>query len=264
MFGDFFGAAGRARAGTQPHRGRDVQVDLDLTFEQAFDGTSTRVEIDRAETCSVCKGTGAKPPTTPTTCPTCGGTGQVAQAQGMFGFSRTCPRCGGSGRIIEHPCSACHGTGTVVRPKPVTVNVPAGATEGGKLRFKGKGEAGAGGGPPGDLYVVTHIRPHPLYRRDGADVVVDLPISYPEAVLGTKVTVPAPDGSKVKLKVPPGTQPDRVFRIKGKGAPRLKGPGAGDLKVKAKLVVPAEVDERQRELLEKLAESNGNLRDHLT
>jgi molecular chaperone DnaJ len=257
LFGDVFGTGFGAahRTGPQPHRGRDVQVDLDLTFEQAFSGVSTQVQIERAEQCATCKGSGAKPGTSPTTCPTCGGQGQVSQGQGMFGFSRTCPRCGGTGTVIEQPCTACRGTGSVVRLRPVTVNVPAGATDAGKLRFKGKGEAGVNGGPAGDLYVVTRIKAHRYFRREGADVTMDLPLTVSEAALGTEVTVPAPTGGKVRLKVPPGTQSGKVFRLKGKGAARLKGTGQGDLKLKAVVIVPTELNERERTLLSELAEA---------
>jgi molecular chaperone DnaJ len=167
LFGSVFGGGGfggggrQARRQPQPQRGRDVQLDLDLTFEQAFSGMSTQVDVEAIESCAPCKGTGAKPGTSATTCPACKGTGAQAEAQGMFGFSRPCPRCGGEGTIIEQPCSACRGQGKVRRRKPVTVNVPAGANDGGKLRFKGKGEPGVNGGPTGDLYVITHIKPHP-------------------------------------------------------------------------------------------------------
>jgi len=262
LFGDLFGS--RRSGVPQPHRGRDVQVDVDLTFEQAFAGTSMQVQIERAETCDTCKGSGAKPGTTPVTCSTCGGTGSVSEGQGMFGFARPCPRCNGSGQVIENPCPACRGAGSVVRLKPVTVNVPAGATDGGKLRFKGKGEAGVNGGPAGDLYVVTRIKPHPYFRRHGADVVIELPLTISEAALGADIRVPAPGGERVKLKVPPGTQTGKTFRIAGKGAPRLKGPASGDLKVKVRVVVPTELTDRQRELLSELSETTSeDVRAHL-
>lgn len=266
IFGDMFGGGfgGRQHAGPQPRRGRDVQVDADLTFEQAFSGTSVKVNVERSETCSTCSGSGAKRGTSPTTCPMCKGSGSVSQGQGMFGFSRPCPRCSGSGQVIENPCPTCRGAGQVIRPEPVSVKVPAGATDGGKLRFQGKGESGVNGGPRGDLYVVTRVKPHAYYRRDGADVLLDLPVTVSEAALGTSVTVPTPDGGKVKLKVPPGTQDGRVFRVGGKGAPKLKGAGHGDLKVKAKLVVPEELSERERELFEQLAEAQtSDVRAHI-
>jgi molecular chaperone DnaJ len=268
LFGSVFGGGGGFGGGRsrrpQPQRGSDVQVNLDLTFDQAFKGTSVQVQVDGVETCKVCSGSGAKPGTGTTTCTTCGGTGATTQGQGMFGVSRTCARCGGSGQITESPCSACRGSGKVARRDPVTVNVPAGATDGGKLRFKGKGEPGSSGGPVGDLYVITHIKKHPYFTRDGADVVLDLPISIAEAALGTEVRVPTPDGNKVKLKVPAGTQTDKVFRIRGKGAPNLKGSGSGDLRVKAHVVVPKELTDAQRTALEQFrAQTSEDPRAHI-
>ena len=260
IFGSVFGGGGGGRAGRggrssrrrapQPHRGNDLQLDLDLTFEQAFAGTSTKIEVDREDACATCKGSGAKPGTSATTCPVCGGTGAVSEGQGMFGFSRECPRCSGTGSVIEQPCSACRGSGSVTRRVPVTVNVPAGATDGGKLRFKGKGAAGNSGGPSGDLYVVTRIKPHPYFSRDGSDVVLDLPVTIAEAALGAQVTVPTPAGGKVKIKIPAGTQQGAVFRIRGQGAPKLKGSSSGDLKVKARVAVPERLTDAQREALE--------------
>jgi molecular chaperone DnaJ len=250
VFGGGRGGRGSRRAQSQPHRGTDLQLDLDLTFAQAFEGTSTQIEVERDETCSACKGSGAKPGTSATSCPACGGTGAVSEGQGMFGFSRACPRCSGTGTVIEQPCSACRGAGAVKRRVPVPVNVPAGATDGGKLRFKGKGASGANGGPAGDLYVVTRIKPHPFFSRDGADVVLDLPVTIAEVALGTQVTVPTPAGAKIKIKIPPGTQDGAVFRIRGEGAPKLKGSGSGDLKVKASISVPKQVSDAQRKALE--------------
>jgi molecular chaperone DnaJ len=225
---------------------------------------STQVQVDGAETCGVCSGSGAKPGTGPTTCSACGGSGVQADGQGMFAFSRACPRCSGTGQVIEQPCTSCRGTGSVRRRSPVTVNVPAGATDGGKLRFKGKGEPGISGGPTGDLYVVTHIKVHPYFTRDGADVVLELPISIAEAALGTEVRVPTPEGTHVKLKIPAGTQHGKVFRIRGKGAPHLKGTGSGDLRVKVRLVVPNELTDAQRSALEQFdAEHTEDLRAHI-
>lgn len=264
IFGSVFSGGAGTRGGPRPRRGRDVEVNLELSFDAALKGSSAKVEIDRLETCSVCKGSGAKPGTSPVTCSTCGGTGTVSQGQGMFGFSRPCPRCEGQGTVIEQPCSACKGAGKVKRRKPVTVNVPAGATDGGRLRFKGKGESGVEGGPAGDLYVVTRIVAHPYFARDGADVVMELPVSITEASLGAQITIPAPDGTKLKLTVPAGTQPGKVFRFKGKGAPKLKGTGSGDLRVKAKVVVSEDLTDEERDLLEQLAQTDTReLRKHM-
>jgi len=250
LFGNLFsGGAGGGGRRRSAHRGADLQYDLTLTFEEALTGTSTKVDVKRTESCATCSGTGAKPGTSATTCPTCSGTGHVSQGQGVFGFSRPCQRCGGTGRIIEHPCTTCKGKGAVIRVKPLTVNIPPGVTDGGKLRFAGKGEPGTGGAPAGDLYVTTHIKEHPYFSRDGADVVLDLPVTITEAALGTEVMVPTPGGGKVKLKVPAGTADGKVFRVPGKGAPKLKGRGSGDLKVRVKIVVPQKLTSKQKDLL---------------
>ncbi len=265
IFGSVFGG-GRRRGpqGPQPQRGRDVEMRLDLTFAQAFDGTSTQVEVDGIENCPTCGGSGAKSGTGRKTCSACGGSGSTSEGQGMFGFSRPCPTCGGEGSVLESPCSACRGQGKVRMRKPVTVNVPAGASDGGKLRFKGKGEPGVAGGPAGDLYVITRIKKHKYFSRDGADVVLDLPVSIAEAALGVSVNVPTPSGEKVKLKIPAGTQTGKTLRIGGKGAPKLKGGGAGDLKVKVTVVTPKHLSEAQKTALETFsAESSEDLRAHI-
>jgi molecular chaperone DnaJ len=268
LFGDLFSGFGtstdRARTTTTAQRGADLQYDVTLSFDEALRGISTKVHERRDETCPTCHGTGAKPGTSRITCPTCKGAGHVTQGQGLFAFSRPCPRCGGEGTIVEQPCSTCKGRGTVTRVKPVTVNIPAGVTDGSKLRFKGKGEPGVGGGPPGDLYVVTHVKPHPYFTRDGADVVLELPVTIVEAALGTDVTVPTPSGERVKLKIPAGTQDGKVLKIPGKGAPRLKGKGAGDLKVKVRVKVPTKLTARQRKLLEEFARAyTEDVRSHI-
>jgi molecular chaperone DnaJ len=266
LFGNLFsgGAAAGGERRKSAHRGADLHYDLTVSFEEAFSGTSTNVDVRRTETCATCKGTGAKPGTSPTTCPTCAGTGHVTQGQGVFGFSRPCPRCGGSGKIIEHPCTTCKGRGKVARVKPLTVNIPPGVTDGGKLRFAGKGEPGSGGGPKGDLYVVTHIKPHAFYARDGADVTLDLPVTIAEAALGAEVSVPTPGGGSVKLKVAPGTADGKVLRVPGKGAPKLKGKGTGDLKVRVKIAVPQKLTAEQKELLRRFESSRDeDVRAHI-
>jgi molecular chaperone DnaJ len=272
LFGNLFsggmpGAATVAGAGRgAAQRGRDLSYELSLTFDEALSGVSTKVEVQRTETCPTCHGSGAAPGTAPTTCPVCHGSGHVAQGQGVFSFSRPCPRCGGSGQVIETPCTTCRGKGQVVRAKPMTVQIPPGVTDGGKIRFKGKGESGVGGGPPGDLYVVTRIKPHPFFSRDGADVVLELPVTIAEAALGAQIEVPTPKG-RVKLKLAPGTQDGKVYKLPGKGAPRLKGNGTGDMKVRVKLVVPKDLSAEQKELLKRFASARGTadaVRAHLT
>jgi len=267
LFGSVFsggGFGGASQKRSSARRGRDLTYEVTLSFDEALHGVSTKVDVQRAETCSTCTGTGAKPGTSRTTCTTCGGSGHVSQGGGMFAFSRPCPRCGGEGTVVETPCPTCKGKGKVLRVKPVTVNVPPGVTDGGKLRFKGKGEHGEGGGPRGDLYVVTHIKQHPYYRRDGADVLMDLPVSVTEAALGTEVTIPTPDGQKVKLKIKPGTQDGAVHKLTGKGAPRLKGKGTGDLRVKVKVIVPSKLTAEEKELLRRFESSHAeDLRAHI-
>jgi len=263
LFGNIFGGGATARR-PAAHRGADLQYDVTLSFEEALAGTSTKVDVRRTESCGVCKGSGARAGTSASTCPTCNGSGHVSQGQGLFGISRPCPRCGGTGKIVENPCPTCKGKGKVVRVKPLTVNIPPGVTDTGKLRFAGKGETGTGGAPAGDLYVVTHIRPHAYYARDGADVVMDLPVSISEAALGADVTVPTPDGGKVKLKVAPGTADGKVLRVPGKGAPKLKGKGTGDLKVRVKIAVPQKLTAEQKELLKRFESSRDeDLRAHI-
>ncbi len=265
IFGSMFsggaggGIGGQRRSTAQ--RGRDLTYEVSLTFEEALSGLSTKVDVQRTEDCPTCHGTGAAPGTSPVTCPVCKGTGHTAQGQGLFSVSRTCPRCGGAGTIVENPCTTCRGKGKVVKVKPVTVQIPAGVTDGGKIRFKGKGEPGVGGGPSGDLYVVTRIKPHPYFTRDGADVIIELPVSIAEAALGAQLEVPTPDG-RVKLKVAPGTQDGKVYKLPGKGAPRLKGSGKGDLRVRVRVVVPSELNAEQKELLKRFASSRGEA-DHL-
>ncbi|MDZ4063621.1 MAG: molecular chaperone DnaJ [Coriobacteriia bacterium] len=264
LFGSMFGGGVGSHSRSSARRGRDLTYDLNLSFEEAMEGVSSRVDIQRAESCSVCTGTGAKPGTSRTKCPTCGGSGHTSEGQGMFAFSRTCPRCNGAGSIVETPCTTCRGRGRVVKVKPVTVNVPPGVTDGGKLRFKGKGEPGESGGPAGDLYVVTRTRPHPYYTRDGANVLMELPLSVTEAALGTEVTIPTPSGQRVKLKIAPGTQEGKVFRLAGKGAPKLKGKGRGDLKVKSHIVVPTKLTAQDKELLEEFGATHSeDLRAHI-
>jgi molecular chaperone DnaJ len=249
LFGSVFsGAAGGGKPRAQ--RGGDLTYEVSLSFDEALNGVSTKVDVQRTERCAPCKGSGAAPGTSATTCKVCGGTGSVSQGQGLFGFSKACARCGGTGKAIDTPCSACRGKGSVVRVKPVTVQIPAGVTDGGKIRFKGKGEPGSAGGPAGDLYVVTRIRKHPYFRRDGADVLLDLPVTFAEAALGAEVDVPTPDG-KVKVKIKPGTQSGKVFKLPGKGAARLKGGARGDMKVRVDVVTPDGLSSEQRELLKR-------------
>jgi molecular chaperone DnaJ len=273
LFGNLFGggmpggatAGGPAQTRSTAQRGRDLTYEVSLNFDEALKGVSTKVDVQRTESCPTCHGSGAAPGTSPTTCPVCQGSGHVAQGQGVFSFSRPCPRCGGTGKTIETPCATCHGKGQVVRAKPVTVQIPPGVTDGGKIRFKGKGESGVAGGPAGDLYVITRIKPHRYFTREGADVALELPLTISEAALGIQVEIPTPDG-RVKLKVAPGTSDGKVYKLPGKGAPKLKGSGRGDMKVRVSIEVPKGLNGEQRKLLEEFAASRGaadDVREHL-
>jgi molecular chaperone DnaJ len=259
LFGSMFGGGGfgGGAAPSRPRRGRDLEYEVTISWDEAMDGTSAKVEIQREQECPICRGSGAKPGTSPVTCPVCHGSGTVSQGQGLFGISRGCPRCGGKGSVVEEPCATCRGKGSVVKVKPLTLNVPAGVTDGGKIRFRGKGERGVDGAPPGDLYVITRIRPHPFFARDGADVLLDLPVTYAEATLGATVEVPTPKGA-VRIKIAPGTKDGKVYRLRGKGAPRLKGSGHGDVKAKVRIDVPAHLSAEQKELLKRFASSRAD------
>ncbi|MDO8964058.1 MAG: molecular chaperone DnaJ [Coriobacteriia bacterium] len=266
VFGGMGGVQGSSASPRSPSRGKDLTYEVSLTFDEAMEGVSTKVDVHRAEACPTCKGGGAAPGTGPTTCPVCRGTGHQAQGQGLFSFSRPCARCGGSGTVIETPCSTCRGKGRVIKVKPVPVKVPPGAADGGKLRYKGKGEPGMSGGPAGDLYVVTRIKPHPYYTREGSDVVLELPVTFSEAALGAEIEVPTLDG-RVKLKVAAGTVDGKIYKLPGRGAPKLKGGGRGDMKVRVKVRTPTDLSAEQKELLKRFASARGDkdtVREHLS
>lgn len=255
--GDLFGGifsrgGGRQQQRPRGQRGADAEVTVNLSFEDALKGVEARIPVELETACSVCGGSGAQPGTAPTICPECKGRGVKVESQGLFGLSQPCPRCRGNGTVIEQPCGHCHGTGRERRTKTYTVKVPAGVRDGSKIRLAGKGEAGYGGGPAGDLFVVTRVAPSTLFERRGdADLVVELPVSYSQAALGAQVEVPTPDGS-VKLKVPAGSEDGKLLRLKGRGAPRLKGSGKGDLLARVRVTVPKKLTKKQRELLEEL------------
>ena len=260
-FSDLFGF-GSQRSRTGPTRGADLATELTIGFEDAAFGVTTDVVVEGPATCSRCGGSGAEPGTTVTTCPTCGGRGVVAQNQGFFSFSQPCPQCGGSGRLIEQRCSQCRGTGTETRRRNVRLKVPAGVKDGTTLRLRGKGAPGAFGGPPGDLLVKVRVGPSRTFGRKGNDLTVKVPITYSEAVLGTKVDVPTLNGA-VKVKIPPGTPSGKTFRVRGKGIVPERG-RPGDLLVTVEVAVPKKVSKEERELLEQLAEyETEDIRSHL-
>jgi molecular chaperone DnaJ len=251
FFGGLFGRRGGGRTQTQAQRGTDVEVEVSLSFEDSLKGIETKIPVTLETACSECHGSGAKPGTSPKICPECKGRGVVAESQGFFALSQPCPRCHGNGTVIEDPCPRCGGSGRERRTKRYTVKIPAGVKDGTRIRLKGKGEAGFSGGEAGDLYVVTRVQPSKVYERRGDDLVVDVPVLFTEAALGATVEVPTPDGP-VSLKVKPGTQDGTLLRVKGKGAPKLKGSGRGDLLARVNVVVPKKLKKRERELLEEL------------
>ncbi len=256
LFGGLFGGGrsgggGRARAREHGQRGRDVEVEVNLSFEDSLRGIETKIPVELETACSTCRGTGAEPGTTPIVCPECRGRGVVAENQGFFALSQPCPRCHGNGTVIEKPCATCHGSGRQRRTKRYQVKIPAGAKDGTRIRLKGKGEAGVAGGPPGDLYVVTRVAASPLYERRGADLLIGVPVTYTEATLGAEVEVPTPDGP-ISLKVPAGTQEGKLLRVRGRGAPKLDGSGKGDLLARVKVTVPTKLTKAERDALENL------------
>lgn len=243
IFGDFFGTTRRRK-----QRGSDLRYDLEISFEEAAFGTQKEIKIPKTERCDKCKGSGARPGTSPTICHTCGGRGQVRFQQGFFSISRTCSTCNGEGKVIRHPCPSCSGTGRVRRTKTITVRIPPGVDTGTRLKISGEGEYGIHGGPPGDLYVDITVKPHPVFKKENNDIICEVPITFPQAALGAEIEVPTLEG-KIKMKIPPGTQSGRVFRLKGKGVPDIHGYGRGDEHVIIKVVTPTNLTERQKELL---------------
>jgi molecular chaperone DnaJ len=254
LFGGLFGGrAGRGGARrAQPERGADLEAPVNVSFEDSLRGLEVKIPVEVATACRVCGGTGAEPGTSPVICPVCNGRGVVSESQGLFALSEPCPRCRGNGTVIEKPCHNCHGTGREVRTKTYTVKIPAGVKDGTRIRLKGKGELGEHGGPAGDLFVVTSVQPSKLFQRRDNDLVVDVPVTYTEAALGASVEVPTPYGGRVSLKVPAGTQDGRQLRIRGQGAPKLKGKGKGDLIARLRLSVPKKLTKKEREALEEL------------
>ncbi len=223
-----------------------------MSFDDALAGARTKLRITAEAPCETCGGSGAKPGTRPVQCSRCGGSGQVAVDQGPFAFAQPCPQCGGQGTEIKEPCETCRGSGTTMQPRELTVRIPAGVKDGAVIRVPGRGGAGANGGRPGDVLVRIHVEPHPVYGRRGDDVTITVPVSYAEAALGTKLTVPTPTGGSKTIKVPAGTADGRTFRIRGEGAPRRSG-AQGDLLVKVDLEVPEKLSRKQKQLVEQLA-----------
>lgn len=259
IFDMFFGGGTeRRRAG--PRQGADLRYDLEIDFEEAVFGVETELEVPRIEVCPHCHGNQAEPGTPIRDCSGCGGTGEVRQTRstafGRFVNVSPCPQCRGEGKVVEQPCSQCHGQGRVRRTRKINVKIPAGVDDGSRVRLSGEGEAGERGGPPGDLYVFISVRPHEYFKRNGRDILCEVPISFSQAALGDDIQVPTLEGSAT-LKVPPGTQSNTRFRLRGQGVPDPRGYGRGDQYVTVKVVTPTRLTPRQRELLKELAEISG-------
>jgi molecular chaperone DnaJ len=254
IFGSVFNRGGGRGGQPQQVRGRDLETEVSLSFDQAINGTQISVTVPKQSRCPTCRGSGAKPGTAPTTCPRCEGRGVESQGQGLFSISQPCSQCGGSGQLIEDPCPTCGGSGLSRQSKRYKVNVPAGVKDGSRIRLAGKGEDGPRGGPPGDLYVTTRVSKSPVFERlDDGNLEVRVPITVPEALRGGTIEVPTLSGTK-RIKVPPGTQHGTVQRLRGEGPPK-KGGGRGDIRYRLEIQMPGELSEEQREAVDKLAET---------
>ncbi len=256
IFGDFFGTfTGQRRP--RPTRGADLRYDLSITLEEAVRGVEKEIKVPTWGYCDVCDGSGARPGHGPVTCPDCHGTGQIRFQQGFFSVTRTCSRCGGTGSYITTPCQRCGGKGRVRREKTILVRVPPGVDTGSRLRMSGEGERGTHGGPPGDLYIVIDVKPHSFFKREGLNIRCDVPISFPQAVLGAEIEVPTLF-SKERIRIPAGTPSGKEFVLRGLGVPKLGGRSKGDQIVRVYIDVPKKLTRRQRELIEELAEISGD------
>jgi molecular chaperone DnaJ len=266
ILSNLFGGGGAGRTGQRgprAERGRDLEVEVSISFEQSVEGAQVPLTVPTSQMCGTCRGTGAKPGTAPKVCPRCQGRGIESQGQGLFSISQPCSRCGGTGAIIEDPCPTCQGSGAVRTLKKYRVNIPAGVRDGSRVRLAGKGEPGRSGGPAGDLYVITRVSDSPIFKRKGDNVEVEVPLTIPEAIRGAEVEVPTLSGRK-KLRVPAGTNHGTVQRLRGEGPARLGGKGRGDIHYRFVIDVPASLSDEQSEAVEKLSQvMNGNPRARL-
>lgn len=253
IFGDIFGGGGgRSRV----RKGADLQYNLELSLEDAVAGTTVKIRVPTLKHCTSCSGSGAKPGTSPDTCSTCGGHGQVRMQQGFFSVQQTCPNCRGKGTTISDPCTSCHGAGRVKEHKSLSVEVPAGVDNGDRIRLSGEGEAGEAAAPPGDLFVQIHVKPHPIFERDNADLYCEVPINIVTAALGGELEVPSL-GGRLNLKIPAGTQTHKLFRMRGKGVKPVRGGPVGDLICRIVVETPVKLSSEQKELLEQFGQSMG-------
>lgn len=256
IFEDFFGGGGSSRRGSRNRRGSDLQYDLEIAFDEAVFGAEKKVELHREESCGACRGEGAKPGTSKKTCATCHGSGKIMASSGFFSVARSCDRCRGEGSIIEQPCTECRGAGRVVGHRKIDLKIPAGVDNGLRLRIPGEGEAGIRGGERGDLYVDIHVKPHEFFTRDGENIACEVPISMVQAALGCDLEVPTLIGTH-EIKIPPGTQSGKVFRLKGKGIASLRGGGIGDQEVRVIVETPSHLSDKQKALLREFAQISG-------
>lgn len=261
IFEDFFGGNSRRGSSYGPRDGSDLRFDLEIDFEEAVYGVDKKVRIPRLDNCDRCDGTACEPGTQKTTCHRCGGSGQVALTQGFFSIRQTCNSCGGTGEIIKTPCKKCGGEGRVRVEKDLKIHIPPGVDTGSRLRVAGEGESSAGGGRPGDLYVVIHVMPHDIFQRDGLDILCEVPIDFSTAALGGVVAIPTITG-EAKLKIPEGTQNGTILRLRGKGIPSLRGGQRGDQHIKIFVEVPRNLNREQKELLKAYLESCETARNH--
>jgi len=249
IFEGIFGMGSARGRSSGRERGSDLRYNMEISLDEAFTGKTAQIRIPTSVTCEACSGSGAKAGTKPKACASCGGAGKIRHAQGFFTLERTCPTCHGRGQVIDDPCKVCGGGGRVTRERTLSVNIPTGVEDGTRIRLAGEGEAGLRGGPPGDLYIFLEVAPHEFFQRDGADLHCRVPISMSSAALGGEFEVPAIDGSKVRVKVPAGTQTGRRFRLGGKGMPVLRSKQTGDMYVQVAVETPQNLTKRQRELL---------------
>lgn len=264
IFSEIFGeSAGGRRQRRGPMNGRDIQYPMEISFEDSINGLKTELQIRKQSLCSTCNGSGAKPGSTSSACPKCGGTGKVSVGGSFFNMAEPCRQCNGTGSYNPSLCQDCNGQGTVPRSEKISVKIPAGVDNGSKVRLSGKGEPGTNGGPNGDLYIITRIRPHRFFERKGDNIHCQIPITVSEAALGAKITVPTIEG-KASMKVPPGTQSGQKFRLSGKGVPSLKSGIRGDQFIEVKIVIPKELSEESKDVLKKFSIlTNFNPRDNL-
>ncbi len=251
LFGEFVGGQrGGGRRGGGRTRGADLRYNMEISLDEAYEGKTAQIKVPTAVSCETCSGSGAKKGTSPSTCGMCHGAGKVRASQGFFTVERTCPTCGGRGEVIQDPCETCNGAGRTEKERTLQVNIPSGVEDGTRIRLSNEGEAGARGGPPGDLYIFLSIKPHQFFQRDGADLFCRVPISMPTAALGGEIEVPSLKGARVKVKVPEGTQSGKQFRLKGKGMPVLRSSQHGDLYIQVNVETPMNLTKKQKKLLE--------------